>query len=111
MKRTRIPYSEWFDEYKPLLDKNGIIVDCDPRLYKTGTISEEEFNKALSENRVWSQLDPPDLWDEENDCPRLTPLEEDVYALSGLHIVDVTQLIITEKPFPADCEVEVMWDD
>lgn len=73
--------------HKPRIedDINETLIDCDPRL---GTCTQEEYQKAADENRLWTIVACDD--------------EGQLYALKGNHVVNAMSHHICEIPYAGD---------
>ena len=81
-------YFDWDDKYRPLRTKEGDLIDVDPR---GNNMSQEDFNTARSENRIWTALD----------------VEGDVIISNGSHFVNRLENYVCEVPYESNKLIEV----
>jgi hypothetical protein len=84
----QMDYFDWDDKYRPLRTKEGDLIDVDPR---GNNMSQEDFNTARSENRIWTALD----------------VEGDVIISNGLHFVNRLENYVCEVPYESNKLIEV----
>lgn len=84
----QMSYSDWDDKYRPLRNKHGDLMDVDPR---GSNISQEDFNIARSENRMWTLLDG----------------EKDPIITNGFHYVNRLDHYVCEVPYDSNELIEV----
>jgi len=81
-------YSDWNDKYRPLRREKGNLIDVDPRV---GNMTQEDFNTARSENRIWTLLDG----------------EIDPIITNGFHYVNRLEHYVCEVPYDSNELIEV----
>jgi len=77
-----LSWDEWFEKFKPLLNKNDEIIDFHPKVCDKKQLKILE--KAKKENRVWTLIE-----DDNNE----------LIISEGLHIVNRLDVYITEYPY------------
>ena len=86
----RLPYDEWFDTYKPII--NSITGD---EQYQFETYGDElAFVLAQPDNTIWTEMDG----------------NEGVSIVSGYHLVNRIQYYVTKKPWDDLIEIPVSID-
>lgn len=92
---TELTSDEWIEQYSPIFDDDGTLVDYDPRMIDETTESrQQDLETAIAENRAWTMLDT----------------DGHLYIISGTHTVNMLSYHITEKPYNEGEDIEVDYE-
>ena len=97
MKHIQLTSDEWIEQYDPIFDEDGTLVDYDPRIdegFGLPSLKRQDLETAIAENRAWTMLDT----------------DGHLYIVSGTHTVNMLSYHITEKPYNEDEDIEVDYE-